>query len=216
MSRLAVLPVVLGRATCDLPAVMPPRSDERESGLSKREAKGLSYKAEVPAFLQQLHAQVHGRAKPVGEPRVHDDDGEDPVLAFLGATPTGEERGKPRPERDTAPRGDGYDSDNDLEHAQIVVLKEGKHLTKEDYLQETAKRPVAQSAAEQVAEPGAMQPKKSDKAGQPRKQAMGSAKELIHAHRTRKRSQDQDKPAERRRRKNLKPGVGLSFDVDEA
>lgn len=146
---------------------MPPPPDERGSGLSKREAKGLSYKAEVPAFLQQLHAQVHGRARPAVEPRVHDEDGEDPVLAFLGATPAGEDRGKSGPVRDATPRGDGYDSDNDLEHAQIVVLKEGKHLTKEDYLQETTKRPAAQSAAEQVAEPGAMQPKKMIKPHNP-------------------------------------------------
>lgn len=100
--------------------------------LSARDAKNLQYTPQLPSFLQQLHAEVHG-SRASRTPQHEEGDEADPVLAFLGET------GGAAPKHEPAPRGDGYDSDDDLAHAQVVVLKEGKHLSKDEYLSERGK-----------------------------------------------------------------------------
>ncbi|KAL4401106.1 hypothetical protein ACI68E_002435 [Malassezia pachydermatis] len=113
---------------------MPPRRDEGPP-MSAREARGLRYESETPKFLQQLHAQVHGtrfeaeRSRPPSKA-----DETDPVLSWLDPTGAATSSSS-RASQSGGNTVDAYDSDNDLDYAQIVVLKEGKHLTEEQYQQ---------------------------------------------------------------------------------
>lgn len=104
----------------------------------------LQYTApKVPAFLQKLHAQVNGgRGSGSGGGRNHqlgsDDaplrEGEEDDLARLvagshrGGGEFVEDEGR---SGDAGGNGDG-DSDDEWAGAQVVVLKEGKHLTAEE------------------------------------------------------------------------------------
>lgn len=199
---------------------MPRGRGDEGRGLSAREAKNLSYTSEVPSFLQNLHAQVHGSRHNAARARHHDEDDEDPVMAFLGANSENQTK---RPSSEAAPRGDGYDSDNDLEHAQVVVLKEGKHLSKEEYMDQRTQTDEAPpgrlswliSATGQVAEAGAPPKPPKQTAGPPRPKSMTHAKDLIRAHQNQK-AESQASAPDKKRRKKAKTGVGLSFDVDDA
>lgn len=135
------------------------------------------------------------------------------MLAFLGGQG---ESAKARTPKEAAPRGDGYDSDNDLEHAQVVVLKEGKHLSKEQFMEESKKQEAPPPEVEKVAAPKAAPHKSRTKVGAPPGSTMEHAKNLIQAHRDEKRPQDGHQTPEPKRRKKAKVGAGLSFDIDDA
>ncbi|WFD30072.1 hypothetical protein MSPP1_001086 [Malassezia sp. CBS 17886] len=104
---------------------MPPRrerdADDTTPALTAREKRSLTYESQIPPFLRTLHAQLGvggGRERqwhPVGGA-----DGDTAADAVEG-----------REERKD--EGEGEDED-DLAHAQVVVLNEGKHLTRDEYL----------------------------------------------------------------------------------
>ncbi|TNY23958.1 hypothetical protein DMC30DRAFT_388212 [Rhodotorula diobovata] len=78
--------------------------DDPRSGPSKNALRGLSYVGQQPKFLQNIGAALSGRA-PASRPEV----------------PT-------RPEGDDA----GDFSDDELDGATVVVLKEGKHIDQDE------------------------------------------------------------------------------------
>lgn len=98
---------------------MPPKDKK----LTPYQARNLSYvKPSAPNFLKALHAQVNGNRGPAGA-----DDDEDGY----------EQRDPNRPAIPTRPREleeqqDGEEQIDELEGAQVVVLKEGRHLTAEE------------------------------------------------------------------------------------
>ena len=113
-----------------LPEPKPDSDDAALTGMaaaSAAEAAGLQGKYKEMADLLYTNQPSWARLGAADR----DEDDEDPVMAFLGAS---SENQKKRPSSEAAPRGDWYDSDNDLEHAQVVVLKEGKHLSKDEYM----------------------------------------------------------------------------------
>ncbi|KAL4062882.1 hypothetical protein J3A83DRAFT_4301130 [Scleroderma citrinum] len=79
----------------------------------------LQYESRTPAFLQRLKNKVQGGAdEDEDEPQYYDDGSGRPPIPVRPAIPQ-------RPEDD---RGSASEDDAD-EQPQIVVLKEGKHLT---------------------------------------------------------------------------------------
>ncbi|KAL0945434.1 hypothetical protein HGRIS_000924 [Hohenbuehelia grisea] len=98
----------------------------------------LSYSQNTPAFLRKLQNRVAGR------PDGYDDDNEEPQVANAddfdegGLDEFGRERRPPIPQRPPGDRGSGdegakgSDEDFDDEKPQVVVLKQGKHLTERE------------------------------------------------------------------------------------
>lgn len=205
-----------------LATVVVPREPSPENNcLMSREAKNLSYKAEVPSFLQQLHSQVYGSHSIASCARYHEEDkDQDPVLTSLGRSGDKAKADQHTP----APSGNGYDNDNDLEHAQVVVVKEGKHLTKEEAMEATnqSNKPSTDSKAfatrpEKVAEAHLGLPKsRGTTESRQRSPTMIHAKRLIHAHRDQKRMPEDTKPIAPKRQRKTKLGSGLSFDIEDA
>ncbi|OCH94835.1 hypothetical protein OBBRIDRAFT_816934 [Obba rivulosa] len=83
----------------------------------------LSYSAHVPTFLQRMQAKVAGGGRLDGDD--DDEGGDDEVDEF------GRERVRARPPVPERPEGDvgSADEDDEDERPQVVVLREGKHLT---------------------------------------------------------------------------------------
>lgn len=104
---------------------MPPKrpADDSPIHLTAQQAKSLSYQTQaVPSFLKALHSQVNG-------PRNYKDQGEggggDELDDLVGCGSGG------------IRRGDSFQEEEDeFEGAQIVVLKDGKHLSREEALRE--------------------------------------------------------------------------------
>ncbi|WFD22911.1 hypothetical protein MEQU1_001590 [Malassezia equina] len=191
--------------------------DEEGPPLSAREKKSLTYTQETPSFLRQLHAQVRGtHFEDTSErERKQGADVEDPLLDWMapGAKRTGDRADRER---------DEYDSDDDLAHAQVVVLKEGKHLTKEDYdrmkSQDASTSPSSdpsQQPTQPVAEAGAAAQlrKSTSRIAEPKQaKVMQDAKKWIHS----KRSELRDAaPKHSKKTKKRPPGTGLSFSMEE-
>lgn len=95
----------------------------------------LSYSQHTPAFLRRLHNQYSGH-------RGHDDDDENGEEDRLDPEFEDYDRGSgrpPIPRRPSIPErppddpgSAGEDDDDDDERPQVVVLKEGKHLTERE------------------------------------------------------------------------------------
>ncbi|BGP37186.1 hypothetical protein JCM10450v2_001094 [Rhodotorula kratochvilovae] len=105
--------------------------DDPRSGPSKNALRGLSYVGQQPKFLQNAMAALSGQTASAA------------AAAGRAPVPT-------RPDGD-----DGRDSDDELDGATVVVLKEGKHLDQDevDRLRAEAKAndaedPFAAGAAE--------------------------------------------------------------------
>lgn len=189
--------------------------DEEGPPLSAREKKSLTYTQEMPSFLRQLHAQVRGtHFEDTSERECKQGaDAEDPLLDWM-APEAKRMEGRADRERDE------YDSDDDLALAQVVVLKEGKHLTKEDYDRMKSQEASASTSADPSPQPvaeagGASQLRKSTSRIAEPKQAkvMQDAKKWIHS----KRSELRDAaPKHSKKTKKRPPGTGLSFSMEEA
>lgn len=91
------------------------------SSVSSRGARNLKYTAEVPSFLQSLHASVHRRNGDQSDTGARDVGS----AAAVAAADDAKRNGKRDHEDDN--------DDDDLADAQVVVLREGKHLTREEY-----------------------------------------------------------------------------------
>ncbi|PWN52441.1 hypothetical protein IE53DRAFT_367208 [Violaceomyces palustris] len=131
---------------------MPPRRetspDSRGGGLklTKQQAKSLRYEApHVPKFLQALKDQVnnssnYGSKGGSGGRRDEFDDFFSPSENFDdGRDKDGGRasmRGKSDPSFVRGEEGEEEGEEDDLEGAQIVVLKEGRHLTREEMEEE--------------------------------------------------------------------------------
>ena len=126
----------------------PPRrqnSPDTAPKLSKQQARSLSYQApETPSFLRALKAQVAGSTN---AKRSRGNDEFDELLAGGGGD-----------RLDANDINDDDDDDDDLAGAQIVVLKEGKHLTKEEMhavrIQQRKQPADSQPASESIAQAG--------------------------------------------------------------
>ncbi|WFD27021.1 hypothetical protein MNAN1_002015 [Malassezia nana] len=198
---------------------MPPASEEG-SPLSAQEKKSLRYTQETPSFLRQLHAQVRGTyfEETSERERKRNADTDDPLLDWVAPG------AKPKQEREQ----EDYHSDDDLAHAQIVVLKEGKHLSQDDYRREREKTsskepdPVAHSPQrnQPVAEAGARGSlrKSGSKMVEPQntKAVMHDAKQWIRNRKNELRESASSAPPKRSRTKRSRPpGAGLSFSWDD-
>ncbi|WFD41665.1 hypothetical protein MPSI1_000297 [Malassezia psittaci] len=183
-----------------------------DHGLSARDKKNLRYEAEVPGFLQQLHSHVHATKQSNSSKRFHKDDSQDPVLAFLGEHDR-ETNTQARPE--SSSRGDGYRSDDDLADAQIVVMKEGKHLSREEYRDATNSQRKEVYPKETVAEPISTIAARHKSARKPTSKTLAQAKNLIDVHRDSRISQAGDKSSAQRPPRKPKKSGGLSFDIDQ-
>ncbi|KAI6039848.1 hypothetical protein EDC04DRAFT_2681891 [Pisolithus marmoratus] len=92
----------------------PPKELSRHQ-LSSR----LQYQSRTPAFLQRLQNRVQGgQAEDEDEPQYYDDGSGRPPIPIRPDIP----------ERPSSERGSASEDDDD-EGPQVVVLKEGKHLT---------------------------------------------------------------------------------------
>ncbi|KAI6025051.1 hypothetical protein PISMIDRAFT_673118 [Pisolithus microcarpus 441] len=79
----------------------------------------LQYQSRTPAFLQRLQNRVQGgQAEDEYEPQYYDDGSGRPPIPVRPDIP----------ERPSSERGSASEDDDD-ERPQVVVLKEGKHLT---------------------------------------------------------------------------------------
>jgi hypothetical protein len=103
------------RASLHQTASMAPKEPTKHQ-LSAR----LSYSQRTPAFLRKLQSRVSGVPG--------DDSDEDPEFEDDGSGRPPIPRRPPIPERPASDPGSG-DDDRDDEAPQVVVLKEGKHLT---------------------------------------------------------------------------------------
>ena len=81
----------------------------------------LSYSQNTPAFLRKLQSRVSGFPG--------DDSDENPEFEDDGSGRPPIPRRPPIPERPASNPGSGDDEDRDDEAPQVVVLKEGKHLS---------------------------------------------------------------------------------------
>lgn len=82
----------------------------------------LSYQAHVPAFLQRLQNKVSGAA----------DEDEDDEYEYHGSGRPPIPKRPPIPTRPDDDPGSLNEDDQDDEAPQIVVLKEGKHLSERE------------------------------------------------------------------------------------
>lgn len=191
--------------------------DERPP-LSAREKNSLTYTQETPSFLRQLHAQVRGTHFEDTSQHRRGGDTDDPLLDWMapGARRADDSGDREREE---------YHSDDDLAHAQVVVLKEGKHLTKEDYDREKGRAP----STDGVSDPSAQHPRvtgpvaEGGSVAQVRKSAsriaepkhskvMQDAKKWVHEKRNELR---ESAPKASKKKRSRPPGAGLSFSMDD-
>ena len=93
----------------------------------------LAYSQGTPAFIQRLKNQVAGVSDSAGD---NDEDDFDSWEGSSGRPPIPR-----RPTPPSRPEGDpgSADEDEDDEKPQVVVLKEGKHLTAEEVENEKRK-----------------------------------------------------------------------------
>lgn len=89
----------------------------------------LSYQSHVPAFLQRLQNKVSGTANSEEDDEYEHDGSDRPPIPKRPPIPT-----RPDDEPGSADEGDKYD-----EAPQIVVLKEGKHLSEREVENEKRK-----------------------------------------------------------------------------
>ena len=183
-----------------------------DDNLSARDKKNLRYEAEVPGFLQQLHSKVHGPKQSNSSERFHSDDTQDPVLAFLGEQ---DRKAFTQAKPESSTRGDGYRSDDDLADAQIVVMKEGKHLSREEYQDATNPKRIEVNPPDTVAEPISTTTARQKSTRKPSSKTLAQAKNLIDAHRDSRRSQAGNNSSARKPRRRPTKSGGLSFDIDE-
>ncbi|WFD19305.1 hypothetical protein MCAP1_001530 [Malassezia caprae] len=194
------------------------RYPDEGPALSAREKKNLTYTQETPSFLRQLHAQVRGTHFEDTSERQRGGDTDDPLLDWMAP---GARRAKDGGDRER----EEYHSDDDLAHAQVVVLKEGKHLSKEDYDREKERAPGADGAPDLSAQgPGDSAPvaeagsaaqvrKSASRIAEPRhSKVMQDAKKWIHEKRNELR-ESAPKPSKKKRARP--PGAGLSFSMDD-
>lgn len=206
----------------------------RSRDAAGRNSQPLQYTAQVPAFLQRLHSQVHGTQFVDRTQTQQSDDNElDPVMAWLDGE-AGSQPSKPvRQARSTdTAEDDPYDSEHDADHAQIVVLKKGKHLTPEEYAQAKGKEPALTNE---------IQPSSTKEPSAPRtevdapQQAASASHELAaqtiagpgcatdHKPQAKRRSGQGRTELEARlpqprkkTKRDRRPGAGLSFNFDES
>ncbi|EJD42601.1 hypothetical protein AURDEDRAFT_152833 [Auricularia subglabra TFB-10046 SS5] len=118
---------------------MPPKQRElTRNQVSSR----LAYNASTPAFLQRMQAQVSRQTgRRFGNDDENDEDDEAPQVEFESldaerpAIPVRPR--SPKPQRGAGRRGsrsgsEKEDEEPEDERPQVIVLKEGKHLTKEE------------------------------------------------------------------------------------
>lgn len=102
--------------------------------------RNLQYSApEVPSFLQKLHAEVNGGRGGSGafggggggpsRRRVNEDGDDDGNDGFANLLTGGQDAGASRSKQADGQDGEGEGEADEWEGAQVVVLKEGRHLT---------------------------------------------------------------------------------------
>lgn len=88
----------------------------------------------VPSFLQKLHSQVNQSRGNINDKRGgsrRDDDDEGPSSEFDDLLGVGGASSK-NAKRDRDDKGEGSEEEDEWDGAQVVVLKEGRHLSKEE------------------------------------------------------------------------------------
>lgn len=178
-------------------------------GMSARESRNLTYTAEEPSFIRSMRERLQGgAARPAARPQKRKDTSEnDPVLEWLG------EDGRKVAPRET--EEENVDSDDEVAHAQVVVLKEGKHMSREEYIaQKDADAAAQQESTKAEAEP----PKSFGPKGRGRRtgltpapESKAIAKELAPAHKEGGTSTSKSSKPKRARREHA---ARLSFDPE--
>lgn len=111
---------------------MPPRGPKEptKAQLSSR----LSYSQNTPAFLLRLQNKVAGTVTTDDEEPQYEDDEFEDYARGSGRRPIPKRPAEPRPAIPERPADDpGSADEDDLDEApQVVVLKEGKHLTERE------------------------------------------------------------------------------------
>lgn len=158
-----------------------------------REARNLTYTAEEPSFIRNMRERMKSGANTQRQKRAHANE-DDPVIEPLG------DDGRP-----VATGHDESDSDDDIKDAQVVVLNEDKHLTREEYLDQKKEVPEP-TESRAIPAPGTL-PKRARRTGLDAS-PMAAAKETIIA--------SKKGPASTPNAKRPRKGIPtkLSFDPD--
>lgn len=178
-------------------------------GMSARESRNLTYIAEEPSFIRSMRERLQGStARPAARPQKRKDTSEnDPVLEWLG-----EDGRKIAPEETEE---ENIDSDDEVAHAQVVVLKEGKHMSREEYIaQKSADSSVQKESTRAEAEPlKSIRPKgRGQRTGlTPAPESKAVAEELAPAHKEGGTSTSRTSNPKRARREHA---ARLSFDPE--
>ncbi|KAH8802028.1 hypothetical protein DL96DRAFT_775484 [Flagelloscypha sp. PMI_526] len=110
---------------------MPPRKEPTRAQLSSR----LAYSERTPAFLQKFKAKLSGHAVDDDEPQ-YEYDGDDRYESIDTSRPAIPVRPTSPPPTNSTParndRDEDEEDDDEWQDAQIVVLKEGKHLSEKE------------------------------------------------------------------------------------
>lgn len=181
-------------------------------------SRSLEYRApETPAFLKALQAQVSTSRYTSNSHRDELDD-----LVTSSSTSGRRKADQPGEEEE------GLDSDDEINGAQVVVLKEGKHVSRDEAVrlkqqqQETRKEKLQNIAGSaggatkkrrlpiDAEEKGSTRTDSKDKAN-----PLDDVKQLIQKQRNPPSSPStKEKPAKQKPKK-AKPGKGLSFNFDD-
>ena len=178
-------------------------------GMSARESRNLTYTAEEPSFIRSMRERLQGgTAHPAARPQKRKDTSEnDPVLEWLG-----EDRRKVSPKETEE---ENIDSDDEIAHAQVVVLKAGKHLSREEYIAQKSAETAAQKGSTGTKEepPKFVLPKgRGRRTGlTPAPESKAAAKEVAPVHKEGGTSTSKSSKPKRSRREN---SARLSFDPE--
>lgn len=182
-------------------------------------SRSLEYRApETPTFLKALQAQVassqrYTPAAPRGE------------LDSLVASSSSSSTGKRKPDAEE----DGWDSDDAMHGATVVVLREGKHVSRDEAVRikqqqdrvGEVKKQKAQNIAGAASAPSKKRRAPIDSAQADQSNGTASSnnkagplddvKQLIAQHRPTPMAKSTKSPAKKRK----PPGSGLSFTLDD-
>lgn len=110
---------------------MPPRRkevDESPVHLTAQQAKNLTYQTQqVPSFLRALHSQVNGSRNYKDQQNQSAGDELDDLVGIGSSSGSRTDR-----DREGEFGKEDIDDEDEFEGAQIVVLKDGKHLSREE------------------------------------------------------------------------------------